>query len=138
MAKVTKEDIKAGFEAYALGFIPSELGYHPVKIRFTNGILNEEHEYFLIEILTKDVFGFHLTDGKQVIFPGDAGIEGFKYDNRPCQVFTTEEEAQAFINLCAGRNPNWVDEDGNYHEPYRDWEDDEEEDYYSKNFTEDY
>lgn len=55
----------------------------------------------------------HLAGGRQGIYLGDLGVPGYAYDNRTPQVFTTRESLEEAIKMWAGRNPNFVDTNGN-------------------------
>jgi len=116
MAKLTGDIIKAGLHVWVGGYINGVLS--PVEVIIRDGQVNHSDEIQTIvvdlAVPTTEYVGVSRIAGTQKlgIYLGDAGVRPYNYDNRCTQVFTTQEEMQAAIDLWDDDNPNFLDEDG--------------------------
>lgn len=120
MAKVTQEHIKAGQTVFMVGHMRTS-GYKavPLELVITSDEVVKESNRISAKYASsteQDIVNGPSHEpnnyGHVALYLGDLGIEGFKYDSRACQLFTTKEECKAAIEMWAGRNPNFLTEDG--------------------------
>lgn len=110
--KATKETLVVGAKVWVAG--PSKWANKPVPMEVVIiGKQDKGHTMMFTGRAIKPEFQgkcFSYTSG---FFPSDYGVPEYTYDNRCCQIFTTEQEMADAIKLWNGRNPNCVDEEGN-------------------------
>lgn len=120
MAQVTKDNLKIGQHVFMAGYVRHSTNTEvPVELIISSEPSGAHGSYvnvtFADPAQEKLVYGpSHDVDDftKFAIYPGDLGVEGFKYDNRAPQLFTTVDEITTAIEMWSGRNPNFLTPDG--------------------------
>lgn len=118
MAKLTGDLIKVGQRVWAVGYDKNLRIEVPVELVIISDIIRPNScEVVQVALATPNngVVYYGSIPGTDMIgfYPGDDGVRPYNYDNRATQVFTTKEDLEQAMIVWDGRNPNWVDENGN-------------------------
>lgn len=112
MPALTKEMITPGLHIWVCAD-PYSKNLEPMEFIIVTGQVGIASSLLINALVFGKNHYNHLAGGREGIYLGDRGVPGYAYDERGPQIFTTREEMQAAIDMWAGRNPNFVDAEGN-------------------------
>lgn len=80
-----------------------------MSVTVVSPVETTKHGIELVKVFVDD--GLYGSKGRVTeIFPGDMGVPGFAYDNRPCSLFRTKQAADAH----KGKYVEWLDNSPRY------------------------
>ena len=118
MSKLTGDLIKKGMHVWVAGYDRKTMETIPVEMIIVTGEVERDsnilHVVFSDRKLEEKCYGISCDPcvDRKVIYLGDYGVRPYNYDDRCTQVFTSEEEMLAAIDMWDGRYPTFVCEDG--------------------------
>lgn len=120
MAKLTGEIINKGLRVWVMAYESETMEPAPVELEIVTGVVERDRNVVHVVFANRSdeslFYGISRDpkddSNRYLIYLGDDGVRPYNYDDRCTQVFTTKEETEAMIEMCAGRYPNFVCEDG--------------------------